>query len=93
MTAALDREATVRLIERAAGIDATPDAEMPSPCVSVCRMDDHREFCVGCLRTIPEIAGWSRMDGAGKRAIWGAITQRLQAMPAPADDLPQEWAP
>ena len=78
MTAALDREATVRLIERAAGIDATPDAELPSPCVSVCRMDDHREFCVGCLRTIPEIAGWSRMDDEAKRTVWQAIAWRTQ---------------
>jgi hypothetical protein len=50
--------------------------DLPSPCSSVCRMDTAREFCEGCLRTIPEIAGWSRMDDEDKRGVWRAIELR-----------------
>ncbi len=52
---------------------------VPSPCVSICRMDDQRQFCVGCLRTIPEIAGWSRMDDDAKRAVWALLEERMAA--------------
>ena len=50
---------------------------VPSPCVSVCRMDAGRVLCVGCLRTIPEISAWSRMTDDDKRAVWARIEQRL----------------
>ena len=50
---------------------------VPSPCVSVCRMDAARAFCEGCLRTIPEIAAWSRMTDDDKRVVWACIEQRL----------------
>ena len=50
---------------------------VPSPCVSVCRMDAERVLCVGCLRTIPEISAWSRMTDDDKRVVWARIEQRL----------------
>ncbi|MDB5732140.1 MAG: hypothetical protein JWQ03_2035 [Variovorax sp.] len=49
---------------------------VPSPCVSVCRMNAASGLCEGCWRTIDEIAGWSRMDDAGKRAVWRHIERR-----------------
>ena len=49
---------------------------MPSPCISVCRIDDASGLCVGCLRTLDEIAAWSTLDDAGKRAVWQAIAHR-----------------
>jgi predicted Fe-S protein YdhL (DUF1289 family) len=51
---------------------------VPSPCVSVCRMDPQTQLCLGCLRTLEEIAAWSRMDDAGKRGVWALIEQRLE---------------
>jgi len=53
--------------------------DLPSPCVSVCRMDAASGLCAGCWRTLDEIAAWSRMDGAAKRATWALIAQRLAA--------------
>ncbi|WP_332777116.1 DUF1289 domain-containing protein [Polaromonas sp.] len=38
-------------------------------------------LCEGCFRTLEEIAGWSRMDGEGKRAIWLLIEQRAGLVP------------
>jgi predicted Fe-S protein YdhL (DUF1289 family) len=60
---------------RAAGQFGTEDP--PSPCISVCQMDAASGWCEGCLRTLDEIAAWSRMDGPGKRAVWTSIEQRL----------------
>ncbi|MGF6965984.1 putative Fe-S protein YdhL (DUF1289 family) [Paraburkholderia sp. WC7.3g] len=49
---------------------------VPSPCISVCRMDASTGWCEGCLRTIDEIAGWSMLDDDAKRAVWDAIEAR-----------------
>lgn len=67
------------LAQRAADVAGTTGDEVPSPCVSVCRMDAERGLCTGCLRTIPEIGGWSRADAASKRSVWHAIAVRASA--------------
>ena len=46
---------------------------VPSPCVSVCKMNEAQSYCTGCLRTLQEIGAWSRLDEPGKRAIWAVI--------------------
>ncbi|WP_322031861.1 DUF1289 domain-containing protein [Paraburkholderia sp. J76] len=48
----------------------------PSPCINICRMDERSGLCEGCLRTIDEIATWSTLDDAAKRAVWDAIETR-----------------
>ncbi|MBX3658244.1 MAG: DUF1289 domain-containing protein [Ramlibacter sp.] len=53
---------------------------VPSPCISVCRMNAQTTWCEGCLRSLEEIAGWSRLDDAGKRIIWDRIAQRARAV-------------
>ena len=58
------------LLARAAAIN------VPSPCISVCRMDKITALCEGCFRTIPEIRAWSQSDDAAKRALWLQIEQR-----------------
>jgi predicted Fe-S protein YdhL (DUF1289 family) len=66
------------LAERAVTVQAAPD-NAPSPCTSVCRMDRLSGFCEGCLRTIPEIAGWSKMEDDTRRHVWRAIELRARA--------------
>ncbi|QEL54584.1 cysteine-rich CWC family protein [Chromobacterium paludis] len=51
----------------------------PSPCIGVCRLDEGGQVCVGCRRTLDEIAGWSRYSGERKEQVW----QRLLALPLP----------
>jgi hypothetical protein len=51
--------------------------DVPSPCMSVCRMDPATGWCEGCLRSLDEIAGWSRLGDEGKRGVWRAIAARL----------------
>jgi predicted Fe-S protein YdhL (DUF1289 family) len=50
---------------------------MPSPCISVCRMDEASGLCEGCLRTLEEIACWSTLGETGKREVWSSIGRRI----------------
>ncbi len=55
-------------------------ADAVSPCVAVCRMDDAAGLCAGCLRTLDEIAAWSTLSDAQRRAVWGQLKQRALAL-------------
>jgi len=50
---------------------------VPSPCQSVCIMHPTTGWCEGCMRTLDEIAAWSRMDTPEKLAVWSQLPQRL----------------
>ncbi|GIK85743.1 MAG: hypothetical protein BroJett026_12240 [Betaproteobacteria bacterium] len=54
----------------------TASGSVPSPCVSVCVIDQRTGLCAGCLRTLDEIASWSVCDDDGKRAVLAAIAER-----------------
>ena len=49
---------------------------VPSPCISVCKMDAARGLCQGCFRTIDEIRAWSKSDAPQRLAIWNALLER-----------------
>ena len=51
-------------------------AGVPSPCISVCRMDEATGWCLGCARTIDEIAAWGLLDDDEKRAVWAQLPPR-----------------
>ena len=61
--------------DRAAELPA--EGPVPSPCICVCTMDAVTGLCIGCYRTLDEIAGWSGMDDAQKRAVWLRLAQRV----------------
>ena len=64
-----------RVFEMVALVGEGP--QVPSPCQSVCVMHPDTGWCEGCLRTMDEIARWSRMDNAGKRAVCADLPERL----------------
>jgi len=47
-----------------------------SPCNSVCRMDPATGWCLGCLRTIDEIAEWSTLPDDTERAVLERLDER-----------------
>ena len=49
---------------------------VPSPCINVCQIDAASGLCTGCRRTLDEIASWSRLDDARKRAVWARLAER-----------------
>ncbi len=53
-----------------------PADEVPSPCISVCAIVPGTGLCAGCLRTLDEIALWSVLDDADKRAVLAALPAR-----------------
>jgi predicted Fe-S protein YdhL (DUF1289 family) len=53
---------------------------LPSPCVSICRMDPVSGLCEGCLRTIEEIARWGGEGEDYKRAVWVEIRRRREGL-------------
>lgn len=48
-----------------------------TPCIAVCQIDPGTNLCFGCGRTLPEIARWSGMDGAERRAIMVQLPARM----------------
>ena len=52
---------------------------VPSPCISVCEMLPASGVCAGCFRTLDEIAAWSVLDDADKRAVLAALPPRRAA--------------
>jgi len=61
--------------DRAAELE--PEGDVPSPCICVCTMDPATGLCLGCWRTLDEIARWSRMDDGEKRAVWRQLVERV----------------
>ena len=50
---------------------------MKSPCVKVCQMDPQRGLCLGCARTLDEIARWGSMSDAERDSILQQLETRL----------------
>ena len=75
-----------QLRARALGVAGLPNAEpVPSPCVSVCRIDAASGRCEGCLRTLDEIARWGAASPEAQRRLWQTIALRVDAA-VPSDD-------
>lgn len=58
------------------GSEATHPAGMETPCVNICSIDETSGLCVGCYRTIGEIAAWGRMTNVERRRIMAELPSR-----------------
>jgi predicted Fe-S protein YdhL (DUF1289 family) len=47
-----------------------------SPCISICRIDPVDELCIGCQRTLDEIAHWGAMNPEQRLEVWRLIAER-----------------
>ena len=56
-------------------------SDVASPCINVCQMDDTRGWCLGCGRTLDEIALWSVLDNDDKCMVWSLLPERLAQLP------------
>jgi hypothetical protein len=50
-------------------------AAVPSPCINICRLDAHG-VCIGCRRTLGEIAEWSSASEARRLEILNTLKTR-----------------
>ena len=51
-------------------------AEIESPCVKLCVVHPETRLCMGCFRSIDEIAAWSRMTPEARRAVMAELPAR-----------------
>ncbi len=56
--------------------------EIESPCVQLCQIHPETSLCLGCARTLEEIARWSSMSDQERKEIYADLTSRS---PAPTE--------
>lgn len=56
--------------------------EVDSPCIKICTIHPVERLCIGCFRTIEEIAAWGRMAPETRRQV-------MEELPARAPRLRQ----
>lgn len=56
-----------------------------SPCTKICKLDSTGRICLGCRRTVHEIATWASLTDDERRAIMKELRKR----PLP-EDSPKE---
>ena len=49
---------------------------MPSPCTKVCVMDADNRYCLGCKRTLGEIARWGSMTDEEQAVVLAQLPAR-----------------
>jgi predicted Fe-S protein YdhL (DUF1289 family) len=58
-----------------------PPEPVSSPCIKLCAVSGQSGLCIGCGRTLSEIASWARLDEARRKAIIADLPARLAAQP------------
>jgi len=48
-----------------------------TPCIKVCTLDAASGICIGCGRTLDEIAVWSSLGDTRRREIMTCLNERL----------------
>lgn len=54
-----------------------PPPPIATPCVKVCIVDGPSGVCLGCYRTLPEIAAWSRFTDERRAQIMAELPGRV----------------
>ena len=49
---------------------------VPSPCTQVCTLGASGSLCIGCFRTVDEIALWGGMTDDERREVLAALPER-----------------
>jgi predicted Fe-S protein YdhL (DUF1289 family) len=48
-----------------------------TPCIAVCIIDPKTKLCLGCGRTLPEIARWHRIESTERLDIMAGLPARM----------------
>ena len=51
-------------------------AEIESPCVKLCVVQPETRLCIGCARSLDEIAAWSRMTPEARARVMAELPTR-----------------
>ena len=65
--------------------DASPmtPPSVDTPCVQICIINDEDGLCVGCARTLDEIAHWGSLSAEARRAVMDTLPDRRLQKPSP----------
>ena len=61
---------------------------MKTPCNKLCVIDPQSGLCRGCLRTLPDIAGWRAMSDAERERVMNALAERRARLDVPEIPVP-----
>jgi uncharacterized protein len=62
---------------------AAVESSIASPCNRVCVVHPARQICIGCGRTLGEIAHWIELSGPERDSIMAQLPARLAAAHSP----------
>jgi predicted Fe-S protein YdhL (DUF1289 family) len=48
-----------------------------TPCINICTIDARSRLCMGCGRTLDEVAGWSRFTPERRAAVMAELPARM----------------
>lgn len=54
----------------------SPPKPVSSPCIKVCIVDGASGLCLGCFRTLEEIAAWAGLPERERAAVMKALPER-----------------
>ncbi|MCK9505539.1 MAG: DUF1289 domain-containing protein [Porticoccaceae bacterium] len=54
---------------------ASGESPMPSPCISVCALNDD-DICIGCFRSAREITLWRTLSNVERRQVIALAKER-----------------
>ena len=54
--------------------------KIPSPCVGVCQINASTKYCLGCWRTLKEVAHWSRYSNDEKEILMTELAERQKRL-------------
>ena len=55
---------------------AAPPRPIATPCIKVCIVDGESKLCLGCHRTLPEIAHWHRLTDEERQSLMAELPAR-----------------
>ncbi|APW59420.1 DUF1289 domain-containing protein [Paludisphaera borealis] len=59
-----------------------------SPCTGICQIEKDSRLCLGCARTLDEIAAWRGASEADKQRIWAELPARRVKLGVGLCDVP-----
>ena len=54
----------------------SPPPPITTPCIKVCVVDGESSLCLGCFRTLAEIAGWGALSEAERLRLIAELPSR-----------------
>lgn len=54
---------------------------LETPCIGICQIDEASRFCVGCGRSVNEIASWAGWSAEERRDVMRLLPERLERLP------------